>query len=173
MKRNYCDLREQLKVSDADEIHDRFLQSWLKRIETPKYLKLDRLQPGAVEKLRSWKEQDIRLVLATMRNNTRNLHWQLKVLNILGLFDQVVVTGSGHGGFSKARAVLQQIGGYVPSGTVWIGDTEADVIAARQIGIKIIALTCGLRTEAHLRSFKPDYLVPDLQGVNLEEIDPC
>lgn len=172
MKRSRCDLREQLKTSGADGIHDQFLRLWLERIESKEYLRMDRLQPGAVKKLRSWKEQGIRLVFATMRNNSRNLQWQLRTLGISDLFDQVVVVGNGHDGSRKAEAVRRQVEPN-PSNTIWIGDTEVDIDAARQIGAKIIAVTCGLRSEAYLMSLKPDYLVPDLQSVCLEGISIC
>lgn len=171
MKRDHCDLYEQLKVSNADGLQDQFMKLWLERIESRKYLRMDRLQPGATEKLRRWRGQGIRLVLATMRNNSKNLRWQLRSFRISDLFDQVVVVG-GHDGSKKAEAVRQQVEPS-SSNTIWIGDTEADIDAARQIGVRVIAVASGLRSEEYLRSLKPDHVVPDLQAVNLEEIDAC
>lgn len=172
LKRNRCDLHEQLMVSGAEGIHDQFLQLWLERIENRKYLKMDRQQPGALRRIRIWNSQGFRLVLATMRNNPENLHWQLRSFGILDLFDQILVVGGGHDGYKKAEAVQKQIE-FNPSSTVWIGDTEADVFAARQIGVRIIAVTCGLRVKSYLTSLEPDCLMPDLQSVCLEEIAPC
>jgi len=171
MKRNRRDLHEQLKVSRADGIYDQFLQLWLERIEMREYLRLDRLQPEAVMKLRHWKGQDICVVLATMRSNSQNLYWQLRSFDILNPFNQVIVI-DGHDGSRKAEAVQRRVE-LSPSKTIWIGDTEADIDAARQIGVKIIAVTSGLRAASYLQSLDPDYLVPDLQSVCLEDLTLC
>ena len=52
MKRQRIDRHEQLAVSAADRIYDDYLRAWMERIEEKKYLELDSLQPGAVQKLK-------------------------------------------------------------------------------------------------------------------------
>lgn len=172
MKRNRRSLHEQLKISGADAIREQFLQLWLERIESRKYLEMDILQPGAVEKLCKWKVNNVPFVLVTMRNNSQNLHWQLDFLDILNLFDKVMVVGSNHDGSRKAEAVQKNIQ-FNPSRGVWIGDTETDVVAARQLGVPLVVVTCGLRSAEYLKALCPNYLLPDLQSICLEKITPC
>ena len=47
---------------------------------------------------------------------------------------------------------------------VWVGDTEVDVAAARELGVRVCTLTCGLRTEEYLVSVSPDCIEPDLHS---------
>src|SRR5690242_5488261 len=69
MKCERVDRRKQLAASGAEGIYDLFLQAWLERIEQPRYLELDRVQPGAVEKLAQWRDEGRTLALATMRQS--------------------------------------------------------------------------------------------------------
>ena len=45
----------------------------------------------------------------------------------------------------------------------WIGDTEIDIIAARQLGVSAIALACGLRNRSLLEFHQPDYVFDDIK----------
>lgn len=99
-------------------------------------------------------------------------HDQRVRLNVLDTLDQIVAANSVQDSSRKVEAVQRQIE-LSPSNTIWISDIKADIDAARYIGVKIIAVTGGLRSETYLRSLKPDRIVSDLQAINLEEINPC
>jgi phosphoglycolate phosphatase-like HAD superfamily hydrolase len=47
---------------------------------------------------------------------------------------------------------------------VWVGDTEVDVAAARELGVRVCALTCGLRTKEYLVNLSPDYIEAGLHS---------
>jgi phosphoglycolate phosphatase-like HAD superfamily hydrolase len=40
-----------------------------------------------------------------------------------------------------------------------IGDTEADVISGKQLGMRTFAVTSGIRDQAFLADLEPDYIV--------------
>lgn len=161
MKRERCDRKQLLALSRADDLYEVFLTSWLGRIEDKEYLMLDEVQDSVLDTLRAWKGVGVRLLLATMRNNVGNLHWQLEREQLDGLFDHVVAVGSVEAGAGKARHIRPLLLG--PSDeSVWVGDTEVDVGAARELGIDICAVSCGLRTKEYLASLSPDMLEPDL-----------
>jgi len=42
-----------------------------------------------------------------------------------------------------------------------VGDTEADIITAKNHGVKVMVL-CGIRDQAQLELYKPDLIVKDL-----------
>jgi phosphoglycolate phosphatase-like HAD superfamily hydrolase len=44
-----------------------------------------------------------------------------------------------------------------------VGDTEADITAAKKHDIKIIAVESGIRDRTQLTSYQPDLIVPDLK----------
>ena len=46
-----------------------------------------------------------------------------------------------------------------------VGDTEADLIAAKKVGVGAIALTCGIRSVNYLKQYNPDYICNDLLSV--------
>ena len=64
----------------------------------------------------------------------------------------------------KADIVRQTVDN--PSEIVIIGDTEADVAAAQQLGATSIALLSGIRNEEFLSAMYPNYLVDGIGDVN-------
>jgi phosphoglycolate phosphatase len=162
LKRSRTDRRELLSLSHADQFYDVFLSEWLQHIETPKYLAMDLLQVGVLGILEEWKGLCIQLLLATMRNNANLLQVQLDNLGLAQFFDKVVVVGSEHAGTNKAKEIEPILGDLDRSTVIWIGDTEVDILAARELGVRICALTCGLRTADQLMNFSPDMLEADL-----------
>lgn len=167
MKRARIDLRQLLAASDAQYIHGIYKQAWLDLIEQPAFLGLDRLQPGAVDKLRSWHELGVHLILATCRQHPTRLYEQLYELKLNTLFDTVVVCHQSNGGNNKGQEVKDVLKEFSPSDYLWIGDTEADIKAAHHLGCPVWAVSCGLRTESYLSSLRPDFLSPDLSSVSL------
>ena len=167
MKRSKKSRREQLASSDAEEIYDLFLDEWLKRIESPEYLNLDRVQSGALNQIRFWNQEGIRIVVVTMRSSRSQLMSQLKSTGVLPYLDAVVDSRHANGGRGKALALLREIPDIDPRTSLWIGDTEIDFEAARHISCPICLLSCGLRTKNHLASLEPDFLFKMLFDVDI------
>ncbi len=161
MKRDRVSRRQLLALSNAIELYEIFLATWMQRIESREYLDMDQLQYGVVDILSNWKKLGVRLVLATMRNNSANVSWQLKKLKIAHFFDALVVVGSDARKSAEVKPVLNNVS---LEEVIWIGDTEVDINAARELGVKVCALTCGLRTETYLASLSPDVLEKDLSS---------
>jgi phosphoglycolate phosphatase-like HAD superfamily hydrolase len=99
-----------------------------------------------------------------MRNNPSNLTWQLDMLNLRRFFDDVVVVGSGQYGANKASEVKPKLMGLCVDRVVWVGDTEVDVAAARELGVRVCVLTCGLRTRDYLLTLFPDYIEANIHS---------
>jgi phosphoglycolate phosphatase-like HAD superfamily hydrolase len=83
----------------------------------------------------------------------------------LPLFDHVVAVRSAESGSGKAEAVRDIIALDDYETALWIGDTEIDIIAARQLGVKVCVVECGLRTAEYLATFAPEYCVPGIQAI--------
>lgn len=174
-KRSRMDRRTLLKKSEAVEFYDEFLREWRQRIELPALLALDQLQPDVLSILSEWKDSEIELVIATMRNHASNAVDQLTSLGVMPLVNQVFVTGSDDGFGGKVEAVRRVLSGKLPRTALWVGDTEVDIHAARSLGIPVCALTCGLRTQELLAAENPDYLLDDLRDVrqHVGQITEC
>jgi phosphoglycolate phosphatase len=162
MKRDRVDRYEQLKKSNAENIYDLYLELWIERIETRHYLQLDCLQPSVIEILSMLQQTGIRLLLATLRNNESNLLWQLNRLKLTNFFSDIIVVGSLNGNNNKADEVSKFLHNQDCNDVLWIGDTEVDIYSARQLNIKIAALSCGLRTETYLSTLQPNFLCDNL-----------
>jgi phosphoglycolate phosphatase-like HAD superfamily hydrolase len=171
MKRERADRREQLKAVGAEGIYEDFLAAWLELIEQPEALSLDRLQPGALEKLQEWRDQGLSLILVTLRRYPDRLHEQLRRLKLEPVFDHLAVCEHRAGGLGKAEKVRTISRHISARHCLWIGDTEVDIEGARAFGCRVAAVTCGLRTEVYLASLSPDLLSHDLTGIDLECCD--
>jgi HAD superfamily hydrolase (TIGR01509 family) len=168
MKRHRVDRRSQLAATGAEALYDTFLPAWLQRIESPSYLALDRLQPGVHDKLEEWTRMGVRLVLVTMRRDHETLAWQLDTLELRHHFDSVVAVGPIEPDVAKAAAAKSYLAPSSLERTLWVGDTEVDIAAARRVGVKVCAVTCGLRTRDFLASLRPDSLVSDMSAIHLD-----
>lgn len=159
---------EILKLNNADVIYDHFIKSWLKSIEMKKYLLLDYLHEKVLDVLSGWKQNEKSLIIATRRNNAKNLDWQLKKLGVLKFVDQVIIAQGMQKDICKSVTVKNEIKNLNPGRTIWIGDTEEDIQGARALGIQSCALSGGLRDKKFLLKFKPNYLKSDLYSVSAQ-----
>jgi phosphoglycolate phosphatase-like HAD superfamily hydrolase len=167
MKRQRMDRHKQLSLNGADAIYDLFLENWKDRIEDKKYLSFDTLQPGVYQKLADWKASGVKIILVTLRNNALNLYWQLDSLNLTPMFDHIVPVGIGGQYVGKADAARHFISYGCSDRALWIGDTEVDISAARQLGVKVCAVNCGLRTGDYLATCEPDFLFRNITEIDL------
>lgn len=171
MKRELVNRRVQLTASGSESIYEQFLQAWMELIEQPQFLKLDRLQPGIINKLQQWRNSGLKLILVTLRRYPKRLQAQLVDLGLDTLLDYVLTCDhqlGANGKVAQVKKVVPQVSG---ENSIWIGDTEVDVEAARLLGCPIWAVTCGLRTELYLASLSPDFLSSDLISINLRCLD--
>lgn len=165
MKRSRVSRRALLALSGAAALYDVFLADWLRLIETRDYLRFDRLQDGVPGILADWKAEGRRLLLATLRTNRANLDWQLDTLGIARHLDAIVAVAGDHVAADKAAGIAPLLSAGALRDVLWVGDTEADVAAARQLGVRVCAVSCGLRTADYLAGLSPDMLEPDLAGL--------
>lgn len=134
-----------------------FLNDFKERIESEEYLKIDKLIPGAEAALTALAGRYV-MHLVTLRRNKKNLMAQLDWLGIRAYFEGGVLSEhSETDGFDVKIALMQQKLG-TDRGTI-IGDTEADIIAGKELGLETIAVSSGIRDEQFLIALKPDHLV--------------
>jgi phosphoglycolate phosphatase-like HAD superfamily hydrolase len=135
----------------------------LAEIEAPAHLALDRPWPwtgAALEELARWGS----LALVTLRRHPDRLADQLAALDLTRSFERIVA-GRGDG-TSEAKAVLLRESGidWGP-GSVLVGDTEVDIASGKALGLRTVALSCGIRAPHLLERWSPDALLSDLRDV--------
>lgn len=126
-----------------------FLARFRERIEQPSYLALDRLFPFTRPALDALAAHE--LYLLTLRRSPEALQDQLDRLDLARHFKAVV---SGE----RKRELIATI----PGREFVVGDTEADVAAAREVGAISVAVASGIRNETVLRRAEPDHLADDI-----------
>jgi phosphoglycolate phosphatase-like HAD superfamily hydrolase len=155
LKRQPLGVVEVFRRSDVDFEESKLLAAWIERIEQPRYLAFDTVQPGVVDTLSFWSLSDVCIRVATLRRDASALADQLTNLKLDELLGAVAVCDPNLGGEGKAAAAGRCMQGTDPKQSVWIGDTEVDARAASILGCgQLYLVTCGIRSEAYLRSLE-------------------
>lgn len=137
-------------------------------VHTLPYLKHDKLIAGAVETLEKLQHLGIDLVVMTMRRE-RELEAAFQKYDLARFFprhrcyclsnDYVKTSDIQDKPLLMERALSE-----LPSAAdVWmVGDTEADIVAAKAHNVKVIGVLSGIRDRPRLESYQPDMIVNDL-----------
>ena len=147
------------------EILLEFSKLWIENIENRKYLKLDKLfkdSVGLLSRLNSEK-----LILITMRDNRKNLIWELKRLGLCDLF-KAVLSCSPLNNKDKTGPILEYIDDKnlsISKNSIIIGDSEKDIITGKKLNLTILAVDYGIRRKENLLLMKPDYCLDNMNGI--------
>jgi phosphoglycolate phosphatase-like HAD superfamily hydrolase len=137
-------------------------------IHTEPYFQYDTLAPGAVDALLKIQQAGVDLVVLTMRR-VRELDYAFQKFDLNRFFpENRCYCLSNH--YVKTRDIddkpllmTQAIQELPDAADTWmVGDTEADITAAKKHNIKVIAVECGIRDRAQLELYHPDFIAKDL-----------
>ena len=134
-------------------LRGRFRRDWLARIEAPDLLRMDAPLPGAIAALAGLR-QSHSLVLVSLRHDRGALERQLGWLGLSEYLSGVHTPTTQ----APTKAALIRAAGRASDGIV-VGDTEADVEAARELGLQSVCVVTGLRSRRFLQELGPDYLL--------------
>ncbi len=157
LKRQGASLETLLNHWD-EPVREAYSRRWLAAIEAPSYTRFDRLIPAAREALATL-AQRFRLVLVTLRRDERGLRQQLRQLGVDGFFAGLVAAAD-HPAGDYTKAQLLRLGASTNGGRgIVVGDSEADVEAAREMGLPVVCVLTGIRDRRFLQALNPDYIV--------------
>ncbi len=136
-------------------------------VHTLPYLKYDRPVPGAIATLERLQSLEIELAVMTMRR-VQELEDAFHRYDLAQFFpsdrryclanDYVKTADIKDKPLLMARAIAE----LPPTETWMVGDTEADIAAARSQNIPVIAVLSGIRDRDRLTHYTPDYIVDNL-----------
>lgn len=162
--------RSGLETAQTEE----FSQLRRQTVHQLSYMIHDRLVPGAISALEKIQSFGFDLAVMTMRH-TRELEMAFTQYDLWRFFppnrryclsdDYIKTADVKDKPLLMARA-LQEL----PAATeVWmVGDTEADIIAAKTHGIPVIGVLSGIRNREQLERYQPEFIVNNLdQALNL------
>ncbi|AUT01114.1 haloacid dehalogenase [Nostoc sp. CENA543] len=175
MKRSRISEKEIALKSGLDETQaQEFSQLRRNTVHTQPYFEYDVLVPGAVEALLKIQAAGVDLAVMTMRR-VRELDYAFEKYD-LGKFFPENRRYCLSNDYVKTRDVddkpllMTKALAELPSAaaTWMVGDTEADIAAAKKHNIQVMAVESGIRDRAQLKLYQPDFIVPDLStAVNM------
>jgi phosphoglycolate phosphatase-like HAD superfamily hydrolase len=159
------------QISGLDEARSlEFARLRRETVHTLPYLIHDAPVPGAVAALDRVQALGWDLVVMTMRRvrelddafNRCDLGRFFPATSRYCLADDYVKTRDVD---DKPRLMARAIGELPPAAATWmVGDTEADIAAARAGGIPIIGVLSGIRDRDRLAAHQPDAIVDNLEA---------
>jgi HAD superfamily hydrolase (TIGR01549 family) len=122
------------------------------------------LQPYAKEVLGELREQGMKIGIATGRMSDGSSKWrELRNLRIDSLIDAVVTAGETRPKPDPASLIKCVFDlGLTPDACVFVGDSRADIIAARSAGVISIAIPTGVASRQDLAEEQPQYIIDSL-----------
>lgn len=153
-----------LEAKQAEE----FAQIRKKTAHTQPYFKYDELAPGAIAALEKVQQAGIDLAVLTMRR-VKELDYAFESFELSKFFPENRCYCLSND-YPKSRDIEDKpilmgeaLAKLPPATDTWmVGDTEADIMAAKTHGIKVIGVLSGIRDRASLEAFHPDLIVNDL-----------
>ncbi len=170
-QRRVADSEIALRSGVPAEWFEQYMQQVERLVNHASLLRWDRIQPLAKDALLYLKQSRVRLVLVTLRHS-RQVNDFLHEQSLAHLIDDVYGASTANAAHENrvdhkcellATAIAQQDAkGYSTGGSWMIGDTEADVMAAKAMGLPSAALSCGIRSADYLRSLEPTEIHSEL-----------
>jgi phosphoglycolate phosphatase-like HAD superfamily hydrolase len=175
LKRSRVNEREIAIKSGLDAAQaQEFSQLRRQTVHTEPYFQYDSLMPGAIDALSTIQAAGVDLVVMTMRR-VWELDYAFQKYDLGRFFsenrryclsnDYIKTRDIDDKPLLMARALTE-----LPSASdTWmVGDTEADITAAKKHDIKVIAVESGIRDRIQLQLYHPDLIVSNLSfAVNL------
>lgn len=158
-----------LEEQQAEE----FAQLRKKTAHSQPYFKYDELAPGAIAALEKVQQAGVDLAVLTMRR-IKELDYAFESFNLSRFFPENRCYRISND-YPKIRDIedkpilMGEALAKLPLATdTWmVGDTEADIVAAKTHRIKVIGVLCGIRDRTSLEAFHPDLIVDNLsEAVN-------
>lgn len=137
-------------------------------VHTPSYFSCDSLAPGAIAALEKVQAAGIDLAVMTMRR-VNELDYAFNRYELGKFFPKnrcYCLTND----YIKTRDIddkpllMERALAELPAAqdTWMVGDTEADIMAAKNHGVKVMAVLCGIRDREQLQLYNPDLIVETL-----------
>jgi len=173
-KERYWELKKnktpesQIHAATNASVYD-FAQLRKSIIETANFQQFDKLHNGVLPVLHKM-ASNAELILVTLRHNTIRLQEQLVELDLAHLF-KAILNADPESDKDKPLIKINLIKNYfknqdIPIQTVFIGDSEIDILAGKALQSKTVAVLNGMRTESHLKLYHPDYIIPSISDYN-------
>ena len=133
-----------------------YKEAYRKAEETP-------LHAGVKDLLQEWHTKGINLAIVSSEPSQR-ITKEGKKENVLELFLEIV-SDVHEKEEALNKMMIEQ--NFLPTETIFVGDTQGDVEAGKTIDIKTAAISWGIQCEEKLKESEPTVLIKELKELNL------
>ena len=144
---------------------DVFERKWMQLIETDTYLCMDQNYVDTIEVLSSLYDRGHELYLLTARQSKIGLIEELKRLELIGYFKQVLTT---EGKASKEEILLEYSKideNIMDTENVFVSDMGKDIELGNKYGLQTVAITHGFMCGERLREYNPQRVIHELSEI--------
>lgn len=117
--------------------------------------------PGIVETIRSFKDKNISMAVVSS-DFPETLFQEIEVFGLKGVFLDVVT--NAHNKSDSLGEIIHKYN-FIREETIFIGDSNHEIEAGKNQGIKTGAVTWGYSEKERLLSSKPDFLLSSLSDL--------
>ena len=159
-KRNKVKENITLSESNAFDFYEKYKKIRFERIETLEYLKYDLLQKNVKDVLEQVKKKR-ELHLVTLRHDRNNLLVELETMGLKNYFQSILSSGEDiePKWMIKYKLIKENFSDSFSKEDFFIGDTETDIQAGKNLGMTTITVLSGIRSKEHLKKQNPDYII--------------
>lgn len=144
----------------SDAAVSKFVADWLIRIESDEYLSLDEAFPFTEGVLRRLSEHHHKIFVVTSRQKLAAARTQIDTAKLSSYISDVWAAGPSR---SKAD-IREEVAKFARRDDFFAGDTGEDINFAKSLGVRSVAVLCGVRDFTVLRKYDPDFIYKDISG---------
>ena len=152
---------EEILRSRFDYTEDKvnsFSGEWLKMIEAPNYLELDKLFPFTLDVLEDMQDRGYDIYYVTLRQYADRALQEIADKGISTYCKCCLVSEAK----TNKEVLVRNAGIELSAEDVFVGDTGIDVLTAKALGIRSIAVLSGFRNREILEGYTPDVILNDV-----------
>lgn len=159
IKRNRINQNDFLKkyFNYTDEQISLFKNNWMEKIEEESRLLEDKPIENISDVFMNL-AKDNKLYIVTNRQSKYLAIKQIKDLSLFDFFEDILVTEQKK---TKADLIKEKVA--VKADDIFIGDTGEDILTAKELGIKSIAVSYGFLNKDILAEYKPDFVIDEVK----------
>lgn len=139
-----------------------FVVEWMKKIEDERYLKLDLLFPYTKKVLQTLKGKGYNIYYVTLRQSADRVLNEIRDKDIADYCTRCLVSEAK----TTKEKLVRNAGIVLSSADIFVGDTGIDVMTAKSLGIKSVAVLSGFRNREILEGYAPNYIINDISELN-------
>ena len=143
----------------------RYETFFLENIERERYLKYDKIFGFSLRVLEKLRKFRFRIFVVTLRRDRKNLFKEAERFGFPAAVSIVQGRPRAFNRRSDYETKEKLVKRFARAGDIMVGDTEADIMCGKGLGMITVGVLSGMRQLSCLKKLKPDRIVQDIRSV--------